>query len=207
MAEVVNKLNSDLLITNKDFGNIITLATSTVYIDGDLQVGGNSTAITKTDLEVTDNLITLNKGESGAGITLTYAGIEVDRGSENDVAIRYNETTDRWQITNDGVTYANVATSTGGGGSSLVDDPNPTLGGNLDVASYTISSESTDYVKFDSNLAVRYTSVAPGTVADHNVIYTQTPANGGSGLYVTNTSDADRQVSTVRNSVVYSLVL
>lgn len=207
MAEVVNKLNSDLLITNKDFGNIITLATSTVYIDGDLQVGGNSTAITKTDLEVTDNLITLNKGESGAGITLTYAGIEVDRGSENDVAIRYNETTDRWQITNDGATYANIATSTGGGGSSLVDDPNPTLGGNLDVASYTISSESTDYVKFDSNLAVRYTSVAPGTVADHNVIYAQTPANGGSGLYVTNTSDADRQVSTVRNSVVYSLVL
>lgn len=207
MAEVVNKLNSDLLITNKDFGNIITLATSTVYIDGDLQVGGNSTAVTKTDLEVTDNLITLNKGETGAGVTLTYAGIEVDRGSENDVAIRYNETTDRWQITNDGATYANIATSTGGGGSSLVDDPDPTLGGNLDVASYTISSESTDYVKFDSNLAVRYTSVAPSTVADHNVIYAQTPANGGSGLYVTNTSDADRQVSTVRNSVVYSLVL
>jgi len=207
MAEVVNKLNSDLLITNKDFGNIITLATSTVYIDGDLQVGGNSTAITKTDLEVTDNLITLNKGESGAGITLTYAGIEVDRGSENDVAIRYNETTDRWQITNDGVTYANIATSTGAGGTSLVDDTDPTLGANLDVDTFTISSESTDYVKFDSNLAVRYTSVAPSTVADHNVVYAQTPANGGSGLYVTNTSDADRQVSTVRNSVVYSLVL
>ena len=207
MAEVVNKLNSDLLITNKDFGNTITLASSTVYIDGDLQVGGNSTAITKTDLEVTDNLITLNKGETGAGVTLVYAGVTVDRGSENDVTFRYNETIDKWQITNDGTTYANVATSTGGGGSSLSDDPDPTLAANLDVASFTISSESTDYVTFDSNLAIRYTDGTPSTVADHNVIYAQTPANGGSGLYVTNTSDADRQVSTVRNSVVYSLVL
>jgi len=205
---VVNNLNTDLLITNTINPSAnITLQSATVYIDGDLQVGGNSTAVTKTDLEVTDNLITLNKGESGAGVTLTFAGIEIDRGSETDVALRFNETVDKWQITNDGAVYANIATSSGGGGSSVADDPDPTLGGNLDVASFTISSESTDYVKFDSNLAVRHTSTAPSTVADHTVIYAQTPVQGGSGVYLTNTSDADRQVSTVRNSVVYSLVL
>jgi len=205
---VVNNLNTDLLITNSVNPDAnITLQSTTVYVDGNLIVGGNSTAVTKVDLDVTDNLITLNKGETGAGVTLTYAGIEVDRGSSADVAIRWNETVNKWQITENGSTYANIGISSGGGGSSLSDDPDPTLAANLDVASFTISSESTDYVTFDSNLAIRYTSVAPSTVADHNVIYAQTPANGGSGLYVTNTSDADRQVSTVRNSVVYSLVL
>lgn len=197
---VVNNLNTDLLITNKINASAnITLQSATVYIDGDLQVGGNSTAVSKTDLEVTDNLITLNKGESGAGVTLTYAGIEVDRGSEATVAIRYNETVDKWQVTNDGSSYANVHTVSA--------DENPTLGSNLDVDTFSILSESTDYVKFDSNLAVRYTSAAPSAVADHSVIYAQTPSNGQSGVYVTNTSDAGRQVSTVRNAIVYSLVL
>jgi hypothetical protein len=197
---VVNNLNTDLLITNAINPSAnITLQSSTVYIDGDLQVGGNSTAVSKTDLEVTDNLITLNKGESGAGITLGTAGIEVDRGSEATVTVRYNETVDKWQVTNDGVTYANVHTVSA--------DENPALGSNLDVDTFSILSESTDYVKFDSNLAVRHTSAAPSAVADHSVIYAQTPGNGQSGVYVTNTSDAGRQVSTVRNAIVYSLVL
>tara|TARA_S200002703_G_scaffold147196_1_gene142827 strand:+ start:464 stop:1084 length:621 start_codon:yes stop_codon:yes gene_type:complete len=204
---VVNNLNTDLLITNKINPSAnITLQSATVYIDGDLQVGGNSTAVTKTDLEVTDNLITLNKGESGVGVTLGSAGIEVDRGSSSTVALRFNETGDKWQITNDGATYGNITTSATSL-TTLVDDTNPTLGANLDVATFTISSESTDYVKFDSNLAVRHTSTAPSTVADHTVIYAQTPSQGGSGVYLTNTSDAGRQVSTVRNAIVYSLVL
>jgi len=204
---VVNNLNTDLLITNTINPSAnITLQSATVYIDGDLQVGGNSTAVTKTDLEVTDNLITLNKGESGAGVTLGSAGIEIDRGSSSTVALRFNETGDKWQITNDGATYGNITTSATSL-TTLVDDTNPTLGANLDVATFTISSESTDYVKFDSNLAVRHTSTAPSTVADHTVIYAQTPSQGGSGVYLTNTSDAGRQVSTVRNAIVYSLVL
>lgn len=204
---VVNNLNTDLLITNTINPSAnITLQSATVFIDGDLQVGGNSTAVTKTDLEVTDNLITLNKGESGAGVTLGSAGIEVDRGSSSTVALRFNETGDKWQITNDGATYGNITTSATSL-TTLVDDTNPTLGANLDVATFTISSESTDYVKFDSNLAVRHTSTAPSTVADHTVIYAQTPSQGGSGVYLTNTSDAGRQVSTVRNAIVYSLVL
>ena len=204
---VVNNLNTDLLITNKvNPSAIITLQSSIVYIDRDLQVGRNSTAIAKVDLEVTDNLITLNKGESGAGVTLGSAGIEVDRGSSSTVALRFNETGDKWQITNDGATYSNITTSATSL-TTLVDDTNPTLGANLDVATFTISSESADHVKFDSNLAVRYTSAAPSAVADHSVIYAQTPSNGQSGVYVTNTSDAGRQVSTVRNAIVYSLVL
>jgi len=204
---VVNNLNTDFLITTKMNPSAnITLQSATVYIDGDLQVGGNSLAIAKTDLEVTDNLITLNKGETGAGVTLGTAGIEVDRGSASTVRLRYNETGDVWQIKNDVSTYGNIVKSLSSL-TTLVDDTNPTLVANLDVAAFTISSESTDYVKFDTNLAVRHSSTAPSAVAGHTAIYAQTPVVGKSGLYITNTTDADRQVSTVRNSAVYSLVL
>jgi hypothetical protein len=47
-------------------------------------------------------IITLNKGEIGAGVTLGQAGLEVDRGSLANVRLRWNETFDTWQITSDG---------------------------------------------------------------------------------------------------------
>lgn len=38
----------------------------------------------------------------------------VERGSENDVEIRWNDTGDSWQFTNDGVTYFDIPTAAGG---------------------------------------------------------------------------------------------
>lgn len=115
----VKSLNDDYLITNKIKANAnITLSTHTVYVQGNLYVGGNATAITKTDLNITDNIITVNAGETGSGVTLVTAGINVDRGSYANVAILWNETTGRWTLTNDGTTYATI--QTGAAGASAV---------------------------------------------------------------------------------------
>lgn len=210
----VQNLNTDLLITNKiNPAADITLATRTVFIDGNLQVGGNTTTVTKVELEVSDNIITLNKGGGGAsGVVLGTAGIEIDRkdsagsGLAN-VSIRWNETIDKWQITNDGTTYANVSSSSGAGASALVDDPSPTLGGNLNTLARTIYSSNVAVVTFDSNLSVKNTAVAPSAIAGYNVIYANTPNGGGSGLYVTNTTNSNRELASSRKSIVYSLVL
>jgi len=107
----VKSLNTDYTITNKITPSAnITLATNTVFVQGNLYVGGNATAITKTDLNITDNTITLNAGETGAGVTLNTAGIEVDRGSYANVAILWNETLGAWTLTNDGSTYESIQT-------------------------------------------------------------------------------------------------
>jgi len=107
---VVKSLNTDYTITNKTTPNAnITLATDTVFIQGNLYVGGNATAITKTDLNITDNIITVNAGETGPGVTLNTAGLNVDRGSLANVAILWNETVGKWTFTNDGTTYAVIA--------------------------------------------------------------------------------------------------
>lgn len=112
---VVKSLNDNYIITNKIKANAnITLSTHTVYVQGNLVVGGNATAITKTDLNITDNIITLNTGETGPGVTLITSGINVDRGSLANVAILWNESTGRWTLTNDGVNYATIQSGAAG---------------------------------------------------------------------------------------------
>jgi len=210
----VQNLNTDLVISNKvNPGADITLATRTVFIDGNLTVGGNTTTVTKVEMEVSDNIITLNKGGGGAsGVVLGVSGIEIDRkdnigtGLAN-VAIRWNETFDKWQITNDGATYGNISSSSGVGATALVDDPDPTLGANLNVLARTIYSGNTSVITFDSNLAVKNTNLIPGAIAGYSVVYTQAPNSGGSGIFVTNTTNTNRELASTRKAVVYSLVL
>jgi len=43
----------------------------------------------------------------------------VERGSDPDVSLRWNESTDAWEFTNDGTTYQGIGSGSGGGGVSL----------------------------------------------------------------------------------------
>jgi endosialidase-like protein len=52
-----------------------------VTIIGDLYVSGTTTTINTDDMNIADNIILINSGETGGGVSLIYAGIEVDRGS------------------------------------------------------------------------------------------------------------------------------
>lgn len=108
---VVKSLNDDYIITNKISPNAnITLSTHTVYVQGNLVVGGNATAVTETDLNITDRIITVNAGETGPGVTQNTAGLEVDRGSLANVSIVWNETVGKWTLTNDGITFDPIQT-------------------------------------------------------------------------------------------------
>ncbi len=204
----VKNLNSNYIITNKStpLANVI-VATHTMFVDGNLLVGGNTTQVTKTDLNISDNIITLNKGEIGSGVTLITAGLEVDRGSSPNVALLWNESFDKWTITTDGTTYGNIAISSGSGAVAIVDDLTPTLGGNLNVLARTIYSSNVDVIKFENNLAVSTTSVNPAPISNYNIITAKTPESGGSGLYTTNATNSTREVASTRKAIVYSLVL
>jgi hypothetical protein len=62
-----------------------------VIVTGNLTVQGSSTTVTSQNLDVKDNIITLNKGETGAGITLDDSGLEMDRGTFTNVLFTFNE--------------------------------------------------------------------------------------------------------------------
>lgn len=62
-----------------------------VRINGDLNVIGATTSIGATELIVDDNTITINNGETGAGVTLDTAGIIIDRGTLPNVELIFDE--------------------------------------------------------------------------------------------------------------------
>jgi hypothetical protein len=64
-----------------------------VTITGDLEVLGNTTTISSQDLSIIDNIIYVNQGETGAGVTTlgSTSGIQVDRGSLPDVSFLWDE--------------------------------------------------------------------------------------------------------------------
>ena len=63
------------------------------------------------DLNVTANDITLNSDFTGSSPSANVS-LKVERGNSADVSIRWNESTDKWQYTNDGSTFADIGGST-----------------------------------------------------------------------------------------------
>lgn len=65
---------------------------SNLTVTGNLNVDGTTTTISSQNLEVKDNIIEINKGENGAGVSKGTAGIKIDRGEKTDFFIVYDET-------------------------------------------------------------------------------------------------------------------
>jgi hypothetical protein len=80
-----------------------------VVVGGNLTVNGTTTTLNTETLLVEDNIVVLNSGITGSP-TLN-SGIEVERGSSTNVALRWNESSDKWETTNDGSTYSVIATN------------------------------------------------------------------------------------------------
>lgn len=95
-----------------DVSSLVTNATPSftdLTLTGNLTVQGTTTNIDTNNLVVNDAIITLASGQTGT--PALDAGIEIERGTSANVALKWNETTDKWQLTEDGSTYVNVATA------------------------------------------------------------------------------------------------
>ena len=77
-------------------------------LTGNLTVQGTTTTVNTEQILLADNIITLNSDIGPATPPSENAGIEINRGNENTVAIRWNETTDSWQFTNNGTSYQDI---------------------------------------------------------------------------------------------------
>ena len=84
-------------------------------VTGDVTVTGNLTVVGQTvyantaTVVIADNILTLNSAINQASAPTVNAGIEIDRGSSDNVSILWNETSDTWTFTNDGSTYLQIA--------------------------------------------------------------------------------------------------
>ena len=100
---------------NSNFGDNFQIGTNGAHtatfaggliVGGNLTVNGTTTTISSNTLSVGDNIIVLNNDVTGT--PSQNAGMEIERGSSTNVGIRWNETTDRWEFSNDGATYYNI---------------------------------------------------------------------------------------------------
>jgi hypothetical protein len=78
-------------------------------VSGNFTVAGNVTSVDSTITNIKDNIITLNKGEIGSGVTLNVSGIEVDRGDLARQRLIWNEAAGKWTA---GPTSSEVALAT-----------------------------------------------------------------------------------------------
>jgi len=77
--------------------------TGNLLVGGNLNVTGTVNSVNTTQVNIVDNKINLNTDFTGAPVA--DAGIRVERGSETDVEILWNESSDKWTVTNDGTNY------------------------------------------------------------------------------------------------------
>ena len=80
------KLSIDNLLVNTD-----------ATVNGNLTVKGSLTSLQTTNTTINDNTITLNKGETGGGVTSGTSGIEIDRGPvDAKASLLWTESANAW---------------------------------------------------------------------------------------------------------------
>ena len=183
----------------KRFNTTYTLDTTDVYLTGNLHVLGVYDTTNVTNTNVQDKDIALNVGEQGWGVGGNAApgqsSIIIDRGLQANVALRWNEIYDNWEITTDGITYANIATSASSGITAVVQDTSPRLGGNLVTNGFN--------VQFQTLL----TANPPTAISGNTVLYADTVGSAGSGLFVVNSGTASDELVTKSKAIVFSIIL
>ena len=184
------RINGDYTIQSVGVNDVININSKMVTINGNLQVSGNSQTIVSTNSAITDNMITLNHGLSTSSPPKAAgAAIEVDRGTEANVQLRWNETVKKWQITNDGTIYANIASSVGAAFANVYADMSPAISANLDLRGSRI---------WNSNIA----SPVVGNVS----LFISNIGTGGTGIYANNTSYTDGELINKTRSIAYSIL-
>lgn len=74
------------------------LTAKNLNVTGDFTIGGTLTTVNTDNLVISDNIIDINKGEVGQGVSEGMAGIKIDRGDLNDVLLVFDESDDKFKI-------------------------------------------------------------------------------------------------------------
>ena len=84
-------------------------ASGNVIVTGNLTVNGTTTTVNSNTVAIGDNILVLNSDETGAASQ--DAGIEIERGTDVNVALLWDETANYWTLTEDGSTYSKIMTA------------------------------------------------------------------------------------------------
>ena len=170
-------------------------------VNGNLTVNGTTTSINTETITLDDNIIVLNNNATGA--PSANAGIEIERGDSTNVSLRWNEANDKWELTTDGSTYADIATT--------ADVSAVSITSLNDVGDVTITSASSgQFLKWDGtawvNDAIDLGTDTTGNyvsdiTAGTNITVTHTPSEGSSPTIALSSTYAGQNTITTLGTV------
>lgn len=217
MTNIVKKISGPYEISATNGNTVVNfgdsaLSNAQVTVNGDLWVMGTEYIAHSLNLSVEAHEIILNANIGN--ITPTYdASIVVDRGNQPNVAVTWNETAKLWELTTDGTNFYEIATTHTGYLTVVQNDPNPSLGGNLNVNGHIITANTnvilapTLNTQINSVVQLKELSTDPTpNIAGYNLVYAKLAAEGGSGLFVVNEAAQAEELITKRKAIVYSLI-
>lgn len=89
-------------VRNEDDTEYGDLIVRNLTIKEDIVFGGDAFIIDTEEVKVTDNILTLNSGEQGEGVTKGISGLEIDRGKLPNYFIIFDESDDRFKCGTEG---------------------------------------------------------------------------------------------------------
>jgi len=97
-----NNVQVDGTLTSDDITSTNISVAGNATITGNLTVEGTTTTVDSTTVAIGDNIMVLNKDETGT--PSANAGIEVERGTATNVSLLWNEGNDNWTVSNGSAT-------------------------------------------------------------------------------------------------------
>ena len=173
-----------------------TIQAPSVVIAGNLVVSGSTASVATTNSTISDNIVVLNQGEIGAGITAGTSGIEIDRGSLDNVSLVYDDAEDAFKVLlGAGLTNIKVAT--------------PVDADDAATKSYVDVAISGTLVVGGSDTSVQFNSGGSVLGGDTNFTYDGFNLNIGdttinSGSIGSNASNSDLEIYANGSGTIYT---
>jgi len=118
-TSTISQGNSNIAVVDNGTGTVtvtvdgstaLTVTSTGVVVSGNMTINGTTTSVNSNTISLADNIVTLNSDATGT--PTQNAGLEVERGDEANVQLRWNEGSKLWTFTNDGAVYTQIATGT-----------------------------------------------------------------------------------------------
>lgn len=167
-------------LTIDSAGGTVTVDDNLI-VSGDLTVNGTTTTVNTETINLADNIIVLNSNATGSATE--NAGIEIERGTDPNVGLRWNETDNTWEATRDGSNYSAIlldgdpisANEITGFQEDVEDVVGGLISGSNSVSvTYTDNGASAGTLALDTTLATTsYLSKASGLAVDVSSLETK----------------------------------
>jgi hypothetical protein len=235
MAKISEKrFDGHYKITTSGADSNVTVTTHSLTVAGNLIVTGSKTEVETTNSTISDNTIVLNKDETGAGITATTAGIEIERGTATNVTILYDDSIDSFTF-KEGSSLTTVSGGTPtsathlttkayvdglSSGVALTGSTNNTIttvtGANaitgeanltFDGSTLAVAGATTVSGNITTDGLLRLTQTTdPSAVSGKSLVYAKAPGGGGTGVYVQAPSGSAQEMVSKSKAIVYGLI-